>query len=126
MTDIHWNQRGTYESFGITNYTVASPAEAMLYRVAPVVRGVGLSLVVVGASLDAYAVATSDNPVREVARVAGGWAGAIAGAKLFGGLGAATGSVVQPGLGTVIGGFTGSIVGGAIGYWGGSSTAQRA
>ncbi|HLZ31627.1 MAG TPA: WXG100 family type VII secretion target [Chloroflexota bacterium] len=90
---------------------------------ASLVKGASRGLLVVGAAMDAYSIATADNKVKEASRVAGGWGGAWAGAEGGAIAGAAIGSIF-PGPGTAIGGAVGGIAGGIGGYIGGSSVGE--
>lgn len=105
-TNWHWNHKGA-GGFGIPDHTVATRFES----------GVGRAALVVGAALDGYSLAkqvnisrqTGDwgNTAQESARIAGGWTGAIVGAKAAGSVGAAIGTLIAPGIGTVVGGAVG-------------------
>ena len=130
------NQKGAMNAFGQPDHAVTSPANAKvtsaLKRVKPASRGA----MFVGAGMDAFSVGseahqsmqTGDwgNTIDEGARVAGGWAGAYAGAKTLGTLGAGLGTMVAPGMGTVVGGAIGGFLGGMAGYLGGSALGQWA
>jgi len=63
---------------------------------------------------------------RNVAGMAGGWGGAIAGAKLGALAGGGLGSCVAPGPGTAVGGGIGAVAGGVAGYLGGETAAEAA
>lgn len=76
-----------------------------------VFKVVGRGLIVAGAVISAYDIATSDDRPRAVARQGGAWAGALTG----GGLGAYGGSFILPGWGTAVGGIVGSIGGSFLG-----------
>lgn len=60
------------------------------------------------------------------AGMVGGWACALAGAKLGGMTGGGAGSCVAPGPGTAVGGVAGALVGGIAGYFGGEAVATSA
>ena len=79
---------------------------------------VGKGLLVVGAGMSAYNIATAENKTRAVAQEAGTWTGAIAGGKAGASAGAAIGAFfggVGAVPGAIIGGFIGSVTGGIIG-----------
>jgi RHS repeat-associated protein len=122
VNNVHWNQKGTLPLFGINNHTPAGTWGQALYAGARTYRLVGTGLVAVGAGMDAFAMATSARPMLEATRIAGGWTGAIIGAKGLGAAGAAIGSAV-PGAGTATGALVGGAIGGAAGYFGGSQAA---
>jgi hypothetical protein len=117
--DFHWNQKGTFDTFGIKDHSSVGRGGAALYKGARYFKYGGRALMVVGLAMDGYEVVTSDRPFRQLAIVAAGWAGAWAGCKVVGGAGAAAGTLVEPGGGTAVGGLLGCFVGGAAGYWAG-------
>lgn len=92
----------------------------ILKNTAKVAKYGSRGLVVFGAGMDVYEVATSDEPVQTGLKKAGGWTGAWAGAKGGGALGASIGSIGGP-IGTGIGGFVGGLGGGIGGYFAGES-----
>lgn len=93
---------------------------------ATAVKGLSRGLFVVGAAMDVYDIATSENKVREGVKVASGWAGAWAGAEGGAAVGATIGTFFGPGPGTAVGGFIGGLVGGILGYTGGSAAGEWA
>lgn len=117
--DYHWNQKGTFAEFGIADHTPAGQSGEGLYKLAKAFKYGGRALLVVGIAVDLYSIAVAKKRVRQVLRVASGWAGASAGAAELGTLFAEFGSI-EPGLGTAIGGIVGGIVGGIAGYAGAS------
>lgn len=123
--DYHWNQKGVFQTFGITDHTTVGPSGAAAYKAARYFRYGGRVLVVVGAVADAYSIVVADQPLRQATKVVAGWAGAWVGCKLVGAGGAWVGTAATPGLGTAIGGVAGCIVGGFIGYEGASMAAGR-
>ena len=123
--DYHWNQKGTHAQFGITDYTPTGRGGKLLYEGAKYFKYGGRVLVVAGAAIDAYSIVVARKKLRQVAKVAGGWAGAAAGCKLIGAFGAALGSA-EPGGGTAVGGVVGCIAGGIGGYMGASWVAGEA
>ena len=126
----HWNHKGA-GGFGITDHTAASRFESGVGRTLRAAKPLGRAAVVVGAALDGASLyqqvqvsrKTGDwsNTAQEGARIAGGWTGAIVGAKTLGTAGAAIGTVIGGPIGTVVGGAVGGLIGGAAGYFAGSS-----
>ena len=126
----HWNHKGA-GGFGIPDHTAATRFEGGVGRTLQAAKPLGRAAVVVGAALDGFSLAkevqtsrkTGDwsNTAQEGARIAGGWTGAVVGAKAAGSAGAAIGTLIAPGIGTVVGGAVGGLIGGAVGYIAGSS-----
>ena len=126
----HWNHKGA-GGFGIPDHTAATRFESGVGRTLQAAKPLGRAAVVVGAALDGFSLAkevqtsrkTGDwsNTAQEGARIAGGWTGAVVGAKAAGSAGAAIGTLIAPGIGTVVGGAVGGLIGGAVGYIAGSS-----
>lgn len=126
----HWNHKGA-GGFGIPDHTAATRFESGVGRTLQAAKPLGRAAVVVGAALDGFSLAkevqtsrkTGDwsNTAQEGARIAGGWTGAVVGAKAAGSAGAAIGTLIAPGIGTVVGGAVGGLIGGAVGYMAGSS-----
>jgi hypothetical protein len=125
VVDYHWNQSKTFKLFGIADHTTVGQAGRLLYRGARYYRYAGRALLLVGAAIDIYSIVVARKRLRQVARVAAGWAGAWAGCTVLGSEGAVAGSA-EPGLGTAIGGFAGCFVGGIGGYVGASWAAGEA
>jgi hypothetical protein len=123
--NYHWNQKGTYQIFGIADHTPVGAAGQMVYKSARYFRYAGRALAVVGVALDVYSVVVADKPLRQATKVAAGWAGAWVGCKVVGAGGAWVGTAVTPGLGTAIGGVAGCMAGAFIGYEGASRAAGR-
>lgn len=121
--DFHWNQKGTFNEFGIADHTPAGGAGEALFRGAKYFRYGGRVLVVAAAAIDIYSIVVASNPVRRSAQVIAGWVGAYAGCKAVGAGGAYVGTLAEPGLGTAIGGIVGCAIGGFIGYEGFSAGA---
>ena len=129
-TNWHWNHKGA-GGFGIPDHTAATRFESGVGRTLQAAKPLGRAAVVVGAALDGFSLAkevqasrkTGDwsNTAQEGARIAGGWTGAVVGAKAAGSAGAAIGTLIAPGIGTVVGGAVGGLIGGAVGYIAGSS-----
>ena len=125
----HWNHKGA-GGFGIPDHTAATRFESGVGRTLQAAKPLGRAAVVVGAALDGFSLArevqtsrkTGDwsNTAQEGARIAGGWTGAVVGAKAAGSAGAAIGTLIAPGIGTVVGGAVGGLIGGAVGYIAGS------
>jgi hypothetical protein len=124
--DYHWNQKGTFADFGIQDHTTVGSAGEALYKSAKYLKWGGRALLVVGVAMDLYSIVVAKKKLRQVLRVASGWAGAEAGCILVGGEAAAAGTVVEPGGGTAGGGLLGCIVGGIAGYAGASWAAGAA
>lgn len=118
--DFHWNQSGVFGEFGISNHTPAGRTGAVLHSSLRYFRYAGRVLVVIGAATDIYSIVVARRRWRQAAVVAGGWAGAWAGCRVVGGIGAIAGSSAGPGPGTAIGGVVGCIAGGIGGYTAGS------
>ena len=129
-TNWHWNHKGA-GGFGIPDHTAATRFESGVGRTLQAAKPLGRAAVVVGAALDGFSLTkevqasrkTGDwsNTAQEGARIAGGWTGAVVGAKAAGSAGAAIGTLIAPGIGTVVGGAVGGLSGGAVGYIAGSS-----
>lgn len=124
--DYHWNQKGTYAEFGITDHTSVGARGKALYKGARYFKYAGRVLLVVGAAVDIYSIVVAKKKLRQVAKVAGGWAGASGGCELVGAAGAAAGTGVEPGGGTAVIGGLGCIIGGIGGYLGASWAAGEA
>ena len=100
QTNWHWNQKGAMNAFGKADHALASPAAAKTGAALKMVKPLARGEMVVGAGMDAYSLGSEaikssqtgewDNTVDEGARIAGGWAGAYAGAKSLGTAGAST------------------------------------
>ena len=125
-TDFHWNQRGTFDVFGRANHAPAGRGASALYNGARYFRYAGRTLICVGLAFDAYSVVASDRPYRQLAIVTGGWAGAWAGCRVLGAVGAGLGTMVEPGGGTAVGGIAGCFIGGVSGYWAGKTLVAAA
>jgi hypothetical protein len=123
--NYHWNQKGTFQIFGIADHTPVGTFGRIVYKSARYFRYAGRVLAVVGIAMDAYSVWQSDRPLRQAAKVVSGWAGAWVGCKVVGAGGAWVGTAVTPGMGTAIGGVVGCIAGGFIGYEGASRLTGR-
>jgi len=77
----------------------------------------------VGVAVDVISVVQADKPLKRATEAVAGWAGAWAGCKVVGAVGAYAGTAATPGLGTAIGGFAGCVIGGAAGYYAASGVA---
>jgi hypothetical protein len=119
--DYHWNQKGTFDTFGIADHMTVGKGGAALYRSAQALRYAGRVLLVVGVAIDAVSIVQADRPLRRATQVvsawAAAWAAAWAGAESAGALGAAVGTAAEPGGGTVVLGVIFAIGGGVAGYW---------
>ena len=126
----HWNHKGA-GGFNIPDHTAATRFESGVGRTLQIAKPLGRAAVVVGAALDGFSLAKEvrasrqsgdwSNTAQEGARIAGGWTGAVVGAKAAGSVGAAIGTFIAPGIGTVVGGAVGGLIGGAVGYMAGSN-----
>jgi hypothetical protein len=124
--DFHWNQKGTFNEFGIADHAPAGAGGEALFRGAKYFRYGGRVLLVAAVAIDVYSIVVSSNPLRRSTQVVAGWVGAWAGCKAVGAGGAYVGTLAEPGLGTAIGGLVGCAVGGFIGYETASAGAGRA
>jgi hypothetical protein len=122
-TEWHWNQKGTFDEFGIKNHTPAGSSAEALGRSAKYFKWGGRILLVVAVAADGYSIVTSSNPLRRSVQVVSAWTLGWGGCKGVGAVGAAIGTGIEPGLGTAIGGLLGCAVGGFIGYKAGEATA---
>jgi hypothetical protein len=122
--DYHWNQKGTFREFGISDHTSVPELEG-LYKGAKAFKYAGRTLLVVGIALDVISIWQAEDKLQETIVVASGWAGAWAGAKVGGMAGAAIGSG-EPGGGTAVGGLVGGFFGGIGGYMGARWVARKA
>ncbi len=127
QTDYHWNQKGTYEHFGVQDHTSVGAAEEALFKSAKYFKYAGRAFLVLGAATDIYSIVVAKKRIRRVAQVATGWAGAWAGCEVGGAVGAEGGFAIGtavPGIGNAIGatagGFAGCMFGGVGGYYYGS------
>lgn len=112
--DYHWNQKGTFDDFGIKDHSPAGKGGKLLYDGARYYKYAGRALLVVGVAMGVYSIVVAKKRWRQVTEVVAGWAGAWAGAQLVGTWGAGMGSV-EPGGGTAVGAIVGGIVGGVAG-----------
>jgi len=112
----HWNQKGTYDVFGIPNHTSTGAAERALGVGAKTFRYAGRALVVAGIIADTYSIVVSNKPLRRSLQVVSAWSAAWLGCESVGAGGAWVGTGITPGLGTAIGGLAGCAVGAFIGY----------
>ncbi|MFA6486189.1 MAG: CARDB domain-containing protein [Candidatus Magasanikbacteria bacterium] len=94
-------------------------------------KTLGVGGLVVGAAVDGYSIYTSDNKVKETARVVGGWSGSYAGATVGASYGATWGAGIGAAVGPVgfvvggmAGGFIGGIAGGVVGYLAGANAGE--
>jgi hypothetical protein len=117
--DYHWNQKGTFDVFGIADHSPAGQVGEVAYNAAKYFRYAGRVLVVVGVAIDVVSIVQASKPLRRASQVVVGWAAAWAGCQVVGGGGAALGTLASP-IGTAIGGIGGCIIGGIGGYYGGS------
>ena len=118
--DYHWNQKGTYNTFGIADHTTVGTAGRVAYKSAKYLKWGGRVLLVVGIAIDVWSIVQSSKPLRQTTKVVTGWAGASAGCEVGGEALGAAGTFIEPGGGTAVGGFFGCIGGGIGGYFLGS------
>ena len=118
--DYHWNQKGTFDTFGIPDHAPAGANAAAAYRGAKYFRAAGRLLLIAGVAIDIVSIVRASQPIRRASQVVADWAGAWAGCELVGAGGAALGSLGTP-IGTAIGGIGGCIIGGVGGYMGGEA-----
>jgi len=118
--DYHWNQKGTYNMFGIADHTTVGTAGRVAYKAAKYLKWGGRVLLVVGIASDVWSIVRASKPLRQTAKVVTGWAGAWGGCEVGGAGAAAAGSLIEPGGGTAVGAFVGCIGGGIGGYFLGS------
>jgi hypothetical protein len=123
--DYHWNQKGTFAEFGITDHASAGASGEVLFKGAKFLKYGGRALLVVGIAMDAYSIVVAKKRMRAVVRVAAGWAGAEGGAVVLGEWGAGIGTAIEPGGGTAVGAFVFGVIGGAGGYFGASWAAEK-
>ena len=106
----HWNLDGKTSAgqkfksthpYGLSDHQIIGKGSlgegskgALLNNASKAVKVGGRVLIVAGAGMDIYEVATSDDPLRTGAKKAGGWAGAWAGAKVGGAIGATIGTFI--------------------------------
>jgi hypothetical protein len=117
--DYHWNQKGTFEAFGIADHTPVGQAGEAIYNAAKYFRYAGRVLVVVGVAVDVVSIVQASKPMRRASQVVAAWAASWAGCEVVGAGGAALGTLASP-LGTAVGAVGGCIIGGVAGYFGGS------
>ena len=116
--DYHWNQKGTFAKFGITDHTPVGFGGKFLYKAAKIFRWGGRALFVAGAVADIVSIVQAEDHLRQTVVVASGLAGAWAGVKVGGWLGAKIGTAEEPGGGTAVGALVGGAVGAIGGFFG--------
>lgn len=134
QTNWHWNQKGSMNAFGKADHALASPGAARLGQTLRALKPLSRGAMVVGAGMDAYDLGTEahqsmqtgdwSNTAAKGTEIAGGWAGAYAGAKSMGAAGAGIGTFLGGPVGTMVGGALGGIIGGIGGYMAGSKFGQ--
>lgn len=123
--DYHWNRskKSVGDPFKISDHTTVGKTGQVIYSAAKYLKWGGRVLLVVGITVDAISIVRASNPLKRATEVVAGWAGAWAGCKIAGQVGAYVGTAVEPGFGTAIGAFGGCIIGGAAGYYAASGAA---
>jgi len=121
--DYHWNQKGTANTFKISDHTTVGKTGEVLYSAGKYLKWGGRVLFVVGITIDVISIVQATKPLKRASEVVAGWAGAWAGCKVVGQGGAYLGTAIEPGLGTAIGALGGCIIGGAAGYYAASAAA---
>jgi hypothetical protein len=121
--DYHWNQKGVFNTFGITNHAPADAGDRALYRAAKYFRYAGRILLVAGVAIDVVSIVVASSPMQRATEVVAGWAGAWAGCRVTGALGARVGMLGGP-KGIAAGGIGGCIIGGLGGYYAGSASGR--
>jgi hypothetical protein len=82
--DFHWNQKGTFNEFGIADHSPARAAGEFVFKGAKYFRYGGRVLLVAAVAIDVYSIVVSSNPLRRSTQVVAGWVGAWAGCKAVG------------------------------------------
>lgn len=114
--DYHWNQKGTFEQFGLPDHAPAGRGGAVAYKAARFFKYAGRTLLIAGLALDVASIVVASKPLRRASEVVAGWASAWLGCRVAGAGGARIGMLFSP-LGTAVGGIGGCLVGGGIGYF---------
>ena len=130
--EYHWNQKGVFDDFGISNHQTAGRMAGAAHWSAKAYRWLGRRLVVYGLILDTYSVVVASKPIQRATEVAAAWAGAWAGCRVVGAGGAWGGGalgtavpVLGNAAGAAIGGIGGCIIGGIAGYRLGEAAGAR-
>src|SRR5699024_8329864 len=72
--DYHWNQKGTFENFGMADHTTITNNGKTAYQLAKYFKYAGRTLFVVGVGLDALSIVQSSNPIKKATEVVSAWA----------------------------------------------------
>lgn len=130
--DYHWNQKGTFNNFGITNHQSTGKFGRTGYTAAKYFKYLGRAFMVAGATLDGYSIVVADKPMKRATEVVSAWALAYCGCKVGGAGGAAAfgaaGTIVPVAgnaVGVTVGGVGGCIIGGIVGYMTGERLAGK-
>ena len=118
--DFHWNQKGTFADFGITDHAPAGPFGPAAYNGAKYFRYAGRVLLIVGIAVDVASIVHANQPLRRASQVVSAWALSWASGEALGAGGAELGAFGGP-IGIAIGGIGGCIIGGIGGYMAGSA-----
>lgn len=74
--NYHWNQKGTFQQFGIADHTPVGTSGRVVYKAARYLRFAGRAVAIVGAAVDVYSIVVADRALRQATKVVSGWAGA--------------------------------------------------
>ncbi len=139
---FHLNQKGNHGNFrvnhdpvGSTNVKITAKSKflrwlantgnkGLPFNFAKAIRYLGIAGFIVGAAADTYNIYKAEDRPKEVARVAGGWAGAAAVAHVGASAFASAGLAVGGPLGAIAGGMVGAVAGGIAGYVAGSKAGE--
>lgn len=122
--DYHWNQKGTFEAFGVVDHTPAGMAGELLYKGAQYYRFAGRAFLVIGIGMDAYSIMVSSQPLRQGIKVISGWGAGLVTGEALGAGGAEVGLLAGP-IGSAVLGTVGGAVGFFIGYESASAVSAK-
>ena len=131
--EYHWNQKGVFDDFGISNHQTAGRMAGAAHWSAKAYRWLGRRLIVYGLILDTYSIVVASKPIQRATEVAGrlgpghGPAAGSSGPEGHGAGGALGTAVPVLGnaAGAAIGGIGGCIIGGIAGYRLGETAGAR-
>jgi hypothetical protein len=75
--DFHWNQKGTFNEFGIADHSPAGAAGEFVFKGAKYFRYGGRVLLVAAVAIDVYSIVVSSNPLRRSTQVVAGLGGSL-------------------------------------------------